>query len=347
MSGVVVVAGVFPPGSVVTLIQVPDETVLRPEGHDTVGTRLVDEFGNVGFDGLTIGDRFFARGYVNGNYTLVRCRAVDADAPDSELIQPPIGPSPQNVGTQEARVVDPAPEAPAGLETGVPEAAAGALSIVGQEPVKAQALYLHVGQDAIDPSGWVESGYQTVATVAADGSTIASEPLYRPLEDVSAVGPDWQHYEGPSELVPAAQQLPPEPPAQAQQGASESAQQGGGGAPPAEAQPPAPDVQGQQTVPSESAGVQEGAGSPSEQKPLYTYSGPEGQVDLSVWSKAPLATVDGQPLYTYAADAAGGAASGDGLGGVWHVYTGATTGPSAPAAAASAASGKDPATPVA
>jgi predicted lipoprotein with Yx(FWY)xxD motif len=46
-------------------------------------------------------------------------------------------------------------------------------------------------------------------------------------------------------------------------------------------------------------------------------------------------TYNGYPLYTYAADMSAGSTSGNGVGGVWHVITGAALSPS-PAAAASA-----------
>ena len=38
------------------------------------------------------------------------------------------------------------------------------------------------------------------------------------------------------------------------------------------------------------------------------------------------ATYDGYPLYTYAGDTAAGSASGNGVGGVWHVFSGAKLG---------------------
>jgi predicted lipoprotein with Yx(FWY)xxD motif len=38
------------------------------------------------------------------------------------------------------------------------------------------------------------------------------------------------------------------------------------------------------------------------------------------------ATYDGYPLYTYAGDMAAGSASGNGVGGVWHVFSGAKLG---------------------
>jgi predicted lipoprotein with Yx(FWY)xxD motif len=63
------------------------------------------------------------------------------------------------------------------------------------------------------------------------------------------------------------------------------------------------------------------------------------------------ATYDGYPLYTYAGDTAAGQASGNGIGGVWHVFTGSrlAADPAAAAAASarllSAARGGMPASP--
>jgi hypothetical protein len=135
MDGVVVIAGVFTPGSVVRLFAVADGTVLRVEGNDVVAMRIVDSVGNVGFDGLEIGGRYFAEGYIGGNYTLVRARAVDAGAPDSELQQAPIQATPQPVGTQEEVVADPLPAVPQeSLETGIPAAAESVSPIVSRPP---------------------------------------------------------------------------------------------------------------------------------------------------------------------------------------------------------------------
>lgn len=134
MDGVVVVAGVFTPGSVVRLFAVADESVLRVEGKDAIASRIVDGAGNVGFDGLEVGGRYFVEGYVAGSYTLVRVRGVDAAAPDSELQQAPIQAVPQPVGTQERVVVDPPPAAPdESLETGIPVTAEPANPIVGAQ----------------------------------------------------------------------------------------------------------------------------------------------------------------------------------------------------------------------
>lgn len=56
--------------------------------------------------------------------------------------------------------------------------------------------------------------------------------------------------------------------------------------------------------------------------PEYTYSGdPTAAIDGSQWISTGRSTPDNQALYTYAGDTAGQPATGDGLGGVWHLYT--------------------------
>lgn len=171
MSGIVVVAGVFQPGSVVTLWAVPDERVLRPEGHDEIGKRIVDDAGNVGWDELAIGGRFLVTGYVNGLYVIVRARAVDGQAPDTELLQAPVQPTPQTVGTQESKLPPepPAPpenaeQLPVGLPDGVKsnvlgEAAPGAAQAPPSEPEPAP---LPPASPAAEPAP-AEAGEPTAA----------------------------------------------------------------------------------------------------------------------------------------------------------------------------------------
>ena len=52
------------------------------------------------------------------------------------------------------------------------------------------------------------------------------------------------------------------------------------------------------------------------------------------------ATYNGYPLYTYAADMTAGQTQGNGVGGVWHVITGAALSPSPASAASASARGK-------
>jgi hypothetical protein len=216
MSGVVVVAGVFPPGSEVELFKIVGEHVLRPEGSESCGRRLVDENGNVGFDGVEVGSSYIMRGYVAGNYTIVRARGVDAAAPNSELAQPPIQPVTPVVGTQEAKdpPVPPAPPADAAeLPVGVPDGVS--TGVVEPEPADAPPkLYiLLVPGTPIDATVWQPSPDRVPATLAADGSTIAPQPLWRyvGLGEPVPLGADWQEYAGPTEPLPVEPQ-PPEPP---------------------------------------------------------------------------------------------------------------------------------------
>ncbi|HEY1698507.1 MAG TPA: hypothetical protein VGG75_02155 [Trebonia sp.] len=56
----------------------------------------------------------------------------------------------------------------------------------------------------------------------------------------------------------------------------------------------------------------------------------------STGGTSPQATYDGMPLYTYASDTSAGDASGNGVGGVWHVVTGTALAASTTVAAADA-----------
>lgn len=57
---------------------------------------------------------------------------------------------------------------------------------------------------------------------------------------------------------------------------------------------------------------------------VYTYDGDAAAVDQSLWPKAPVETDSGAPLFYYANDQAPEDHNGDGIGGVWSLYTGAT-----------------------
>lgn len=66
---------------------------------------------------------------------------------------------------------------------------------------------------------------------------------------------------------------------------------------------------------------------------VYTFDGDPSTVDVAQWTKANIETTDTPPksLYFYGGDTAPGMAAGDGLGGVWHLYSGATQPVTAPA----------------
>lgn len=66
-------------------------------------------------------------------------------------------------------------------------------------------------------------------------------------------------------------------------------------------------------------------------RPVYTYDADPTTVDTTEWKPAGLTTTDGHPLWFFSGDQAGDiGARGDGINGVWHVYTGKTLGPVQP-----------------
>lgn len=52
--------------------------------------------------------------------------------------------------------------------------------------------------------------------------------------------------------------------------------------------------------------------------PTYTFSGDPSTIDTTQWTAVPNTTPQ---QYTFAGDTAGSPATGDGLGGVWHLFT--------------------------
>lgn len=89
--GQVTLAGRFPEGTHVRLVEVKDESVLRSEGGKLVGTGKVKD-GTVQFkSGVKTGGRYFIVGYVNGSPLEVRARGNRADD-DTALAQPPVQP---------------------------------------------------------------------------------------------------------------------------------------------------------------------------------------------------------------------------------------------------------------
>lgn len=172
MAGVVVLAGLFPAGSVVNLVRVEDERVLRAEGGDQVDARVVDAAGNVGFDGLVIGDRFFACGYSQGRPLEVRCIAQDADAPSGA--QAPVGPAPEVVGVQNVPLEDRPQAVPVGLEVGVPEGAASPVALV---PVEVTSSTVPVATEAMEAGPIVPAALSDVveSPIAPAGPVVEPE----------------------------------------------------------------------------------------------------------------------------------------------------------------------------
>jgi hypothetical protein len=213
MDGVVVVAGQFPAGSVVRLVRVADERVLRAEGGEEVDVRIVDAAGNVGFDqGIAVGDRFFAVGYAGGVPLEVRCTGQDADEVGATRLQPPIQPVQGTIGTQSAPQQVPAPLPPAdtSIATGMAPAAAAATT---EEPVAAEtpeepfalgALFVDSAwspESALPGDIWVQTDLTTTDVVHAPlfNSSVAITP-----SELSERYPDWAYYDGPTEKAPDA-----------------------------------------------------------------------------------------------------------------------------------------------
>lgn len=122
-TGIVVIAGQFEARSLAKCFHLPNEGTLRAEGGTLVGEREVDDNELVGFDGLAVGEKYIVACYTRGRYEEVRCAAVDPAA-GLTLIQQPIQPSPNTLGTQGTHVIDtPAAESEHGseLESGLPD----------------------------------------------------------------------------------------------------------------------------------------------------------------------------------------------------------------------------------
>lgn len=90
--GQVKLAGRFPPGTKVALVQVRDETALRAEGGKTVERKRVKDDGTVTFK-AEVGARYFLTGQVNGRPLEVRVtgrktEASDGSVPEQAPVQP-------------------------------------------------------------------------------------------------------------------------------------------------------------------------------------------------------------------------------------------------------------------
>ncbi len=204
--GVVVVAGVFQPGSVVSLVEVESESVMRPGEIGAIEQRLVDDNGNVGFEGLDVGGRYFVTGYVNGYYVALRAVGTDVSSPDSPLMQAPVGNSPANIGTQNAPevVVASEPATSEELEVGVPEA----LQTILNEPVEVVVV----------PEGEPEPEAAPEPEEPAPEQPVADEPTEPPAPEVPAEPEATPIAPAPADPAPAVpvdpapvDPLPPEP----------------------------------------------------------------------------------------------------------------------------------------
>lgn len=117
--GQVSLHGRFRPGSVVRLVRVRDERVLRAEGGEEVDRKKVDDAGRVQFtSGVTVGARYFVVGKIDGRHVEVRARGNESGAPNTVLTD--AGVVPDRVRLSDGSWADEAPERedPPGREVG-------------------------------------------------------------------------------------------------------------------------------------------------------------------------------------------------------------------------------------
>lgn len=113
----------FEPGTSVELFETAGEGVMHVGASPRVGRRLSDPQGSVGFDGLTAGQTYIARGFnVEGMQREVRCKAVE-DAADQHTAQSAaVRTLRPKLGTAGVEQSSPAPAPPAAvLQTGIPD----------------------------------------------------------------------------------------------------------------------------------------------------------------------------------------------------------------------------------
>lgn len=92
-SAQVVLRGRFKPGSIVRLVRVAHEGVLRSEGGEEVAVATVDDDGEVKFSrGVDEGARYLISGLIDGFPREIRARGRAKDDPDTVLEQPPVQP---------------------------------------------------------------------------------------------------------------------------------------------------------------------------------------------------------------------------------------------------------------
>lgn len=88
----VTLRGRFRPGTVVALVEVADERVLRSEGGRHIDRKKVDENGEVRFTNrVKENGRYFIVGLIDGTPVEVRARGRTGDENAGVLEQPPVG----------------------------------------------------------------------------------------------------------------------------------------------------------------------------------------------------------------------------------------------------------------
>jgi hypothetical protein len=149
-------AGRFPPGSDVRLVEVDSEVALRSEGGREVDVQTVGEDGVVTFSkGVRVGGRYFVVGLVNGSPLEVRIRGNAAAEDDAVNAQAPVGPdrvrladgsfADEAPAREKAPVVSPGPtlgqhQVPEGVvqRSDTPRGTAHPVDVEDQEPVRRQ-----------------------------------------------------------------------------------------------------------------------------------------------------------------------------------------------------------------
>ena len=108
-SAQVVLRGRFSPGTIVRLVRVAHEGVLRSEGGEEVGEAKVDKDGEVKFSaGVKENERYFVVGLIDGFPREVRITGRAADDPNSVVEQAPV--RPDRVRLSDGSWADEAPE---------------------------------------------------------------------------------------------------------------------------------------------------------------------------------------------------------------------------------------------
>lgn len=216
--GCVVVAGIFPAGTVCRCVSVVGPEVQRPENGFLVGVRTVDDAGFVGFSGLEVGASYFVSGYTAEGPVDVRVKGHTLTELNEFLSQAPVQAQTQAVGHLEQSISTGAsvagaenpPPAVSDLPSGVPADVAAAAGLpTGVEAQEVPTLprgrfYAYTGPEpeptSVDaPVGWVKTDKQAPSVPGSpaqhlwewtgDGDVPVSElwSLYEgPLEDVSA-----------------------------------------------------------------------------------------------------------------------------------------------------------------
>src|SRR3954447_24472898 len=92
-NGQVTLNGRFSPGTIVRLVEVDGDHVMRSEGGREVDTKRVDEDGRVQFkSGVEVGARYFVGGIQQGFPLEVPVRGNTAADDNAVLVQPPVQP---------------------------------------------------------------------------------------------------------------------------------------------------------------------------------------------------------------------------------------------------------------